>query len=77
MKNVALPDFLTEEQIQAAWKIWQAAESESVARCRIRDEIIVPNMSTINGKLGQENHADYLAWAVIYVFMRVNSMQQN
>jgi hypothetical protein len=36
-------------------------------RVLVRDEIIKPNMTRINAALGQENDADYLAYAVEYV----------
>lgn len=59
MKSVRLIDILTEEQIKQAIKLKD--------RILIRDQLIVPNLPAINEKLGQENDADYLSYAITYV----------
>jgi hypothetical protein len=58
-KTMTLPDFLTANEIALAVTLKD--------RVLVRDEIIKPNMTRINAALGQENDADYLAYAVEYV----------
>jgi hypothetical protein len=58
-KTMTLPDFLTPNEINLAVTLKD--------RVLVRDEIIKPNMERINTSLGQENDADYLAYAVEYV----------
>jgi phosphatidylserine/phosphatidylglycerophosphate/cardiolipin synthase-like enzyme len=58
-RQITLYDFLTDDEIA------QAVELRD--RKAVRDQIIVPNMERINAALGQENDADYLAYAVEYV----------
>lgn len=59
MRTVKIGDFLTDEQITQCQALYPR-------RVRIRDEVIKPNMETINKKLGQENDADYLSYVIIY-----------
>ncbi len=65
MRTVTLPDFLTEAQIKKATELYPNREE-------IREQVIKPNMTEINRKLGQENDPDYLAYAVVYVIMRAS-----
>ena len=67
MKQMSLPDFLTEAQIQEAWKLYQTAESGTFAT-KCAEKIITPNLAAINKKLGQSNDARYLAYTCEYVF---------
>lgn len=60
MKHATLPDFLTDAQIMQCIDLFPSRQA-------IRDLIIIPNLETINRKLGQENDADYLAYAIVYV----------
>ena len=64
MKTMTLPQFLTEDQIAHAVKLYEAHGMDAVGK--IRSEVIKPNMVAINEKLGQENNATYLAYAVVY-----------
>ena len=64
MKTMTLPQFLTDGQIAQAAKLYKVHGMDAVAK--IQALVIEPNMATINGKLGQENDARYLAYAVIY-----------
>ena len=64
MKAMTLPQFLTEDQIAHAVKLYEAHGMDAVGK--IRAEVIEPNMAAINQKLGQENNATYLAYAVVY-----------
>jgi hypothetical protein len=66
MKSVTLPDILTEVQIARALQLYKAHGLDAVAK--IQAEVIEPNMAAINAKLGQENNARYVAYAVVYVF---------
>lgn len=59
MKFVKLTDFLTKAQIKKATKLYPD-------RLLIRNEIIIPDLNSINRKLGQENDADYLSYAVVF-----------
>lgn len=63
MKQVTLPDFLTEAQIAQLVALY-----ESGGRAReICEQIIAPSMAEINRKLGQENDPMYLAYACEFV----------
>ena len=66
MKTVTLPQFLTDAQIAQAARLYKAHGMDATAR--IQAQVIEPNMAAINEKLGQENDARYLAYAVVYVF---------
>ena len=65
MKTMTLPQFLTEAQIAHAVKLYEAHGMDAVGK--IRSEVIEPNMDAINEKLGQENDATYLAYAIVHV----------
>ena len=65
MKTMTLPQFLTEAQIAHAVKLYEAHGMDAVGK--IRSEVIEPNMVAINEKLGQENDATYLAYAIVHV----------
>ena len=67
-KMLTLPDFLTEAQIARAADLYR--ESGMDATAAIRAQVIEPNMAEINAKIGQENDASYLAYAVVYVLSR-------
>jgi len=68
-KQVLIEDFLTADQINQALKIYYQCKREVRPPAhKIHEEIIKPNIQTINKKLGQENSAIYLAYAVEYVF---------
>ena len=69
MKTMTLPDFLTAAQIEHAQRIYRKLNMDAVKV--IREEVIEPNMAEINRKLGQENDASYLAYAVVYVLSQV------
>lgn len=68
MKHVTLSDFLTKSQIDAAFEIYKADDQPAA---RIAKEIIEPNLTEINRKLGQENDAKFLAYACEHVFNQV------
>lgn len=61
---MTLSDFLTPAQIAAATKLYVEHGMDAVPK--IQAQIIEPNMDTINKKLGQENDARYLAYAVVH-----------
>ena len=63
-KSVTLSDFLTNGQIAAANALYEEFGTDAVNE--IHTQVIVPNMAAINAKLGQENDARYLAYAVVY-----------
>ena len=65
MKTMTLPQFLTEAQIAHAVKLYEAHGMDAVGK--IRSEVIEPNIAAINEKLGQENDATYLAYAIVHV----------
>lgn len=64
MKTVQMQDFLTGTEIRAAWKIFD--KDRIHFHKRVLDEVILPNMPRINKALGQDNDAQYLAYAVEY-----------
>lgn len=59
-RTIRISDFLTVDQIN------QAAVCSSARE--IAEKVITPNMAEINRKLGQENDALFLAYAVEHVF---------
>jgi hypothetical protein len=59
MRKITIEQFLTKEQIQKAIDLKKAKDI-----CR---EIIEPNLSEINRKIGQENDAMYLSYMVEYI----------
>ena len=63
-KTTTLPQFLTEAQIAHAVKLYEVHGMDAVGK--IQAEVIVPNMAAINAKLGQENDARYVTYAVMY-----------
>ena len=71
MRTVTLPQFLTEEQIDQAIRLYQFHGDDAVEPiCAL---VIEPNMTEINAKLGQENDARYLAYATVYALSQVSS----
>jgi hypothetical protein len=68
-KMVALPDFLTEQEIVEAMVLWRDHRVDGTFHVRVMREILLPNMDRINAALGQENSADYLAYAIEHVMM--------
>ena len=64
MKTMTLPQFLTESQIAHAVKLYEAHGMDAVGK--IQTEVIEPHMAAINEKLGQDNDARYIAYAVAY-----------
>ena len=68
MKTVSLPQFLTAAQIaEAVWLYETQTKGFDAVVDQIQAHVIEPNMAAINAKLGQENDARYLAYAVVYV----------
>lgn len=57
-RTVSLSSFLTQEEIEKAVRLQDAAS--------IKRYIIEPNIKRINEALGQENDATYLSYAVEY-----------
>ena len=72
-KTMTLPQFLTDTQIAKAAKLYKAHGMDAVAK--IQAQVIEPNMTAINEKLGQENDARYLAYAVAYVLSQLPKVQ--
>lgn len=70
MKTITLPDFLTEEQIAEAIRLYEKHGDRAVAQ--IRAQVIEPNMAAIDAKLGQENDARYLAYVVVYALSQAS-----
>jgi len=68
-KKVRISDFLTPEETIAAIRIYGEAREGTFAK-KCADEIITPVLPRINKKLGQENHALFLAYMVEYVFIQ-------
>jgi hypothetical protein len=65
-RKVKINTFLTEEEIALCCVLYPD-------RKRIRDEIIRPNMETINRKLGVESDADYISFMIIAVLTKAAS----
>ena len=74
MKNMTLPQFLTEAQIAEALTLCKDHGGID-AKGKIQKQVIEPNMVAINKKLGQENDPSYLAYAVVYVFSQADEQR--
>lgn len=59
LRTVKLGDFLSQRDLDKAKRLYPDAK----AICR---EVIEPQISAINMKLGQENDPMYLAYAVVF-----------
>lgn len=68
MKTVTITQFLTEAQILLARRLYVTSKDQSDAVAQIHAQVIEPNLGAINEKIGQENDARYLAYAVVNVF---------
>lgn len=64
-RTVSLSSFLTQEEIEKAVRLQDAAS--------IKRYIIEPNIKRINEALGQENDATYLSYAVEYALRLIAS----
>ena len=67
-KQATLPEFLTQEQIDQAFEIYRKHKNSGHAVSLIETNVIKPNITEINRKLGQENDPTYLSYACTYVF---------
>lgn len=67
-KSMTLPDFLTEDQINAAIAIYRKHKDTGRCATEICKQIIEPNMAAIQIKLGQQCDAKYLAYCCEHVF---------
>ena len=74
MKTMTLPDFLTEAQIAEALALFKDHGGVD-AKGKIQKQVIEPNITEINKKLGQENDPSYLAYAVVYVFSQADEQR--
>lgn len=68
-RDIRLGDILTDKEILQVQDIWLRDRSQFHAR--VVAEILEPNLARINKKLGHENDARYLAYALEYIFMNV------
>lgn len=68
-----LPDFLTDAQIAQAVELYKAHGMNAVGK--IQKLVIEPNMAAINEKLGQENNARYLAYAVVHACSQAEELR--
>ena len=69
-KTVALTNFLTAQQIKEAEALYK---DPFTFHKNVVEQVLVPNMPEINRKLGQENDASYLAYAMEFIFMKANA----
>lgn len=77
MKYVKIGDIFTDQELEAARKLYQqvsdAGTHDFAARCA--KEIIEPILPRINEKTGQENDAKYFAYMLEYL-MAVRPLPQ-
>jgi hypothetical protein len=67
-KHITLTDFLTEDEIKQAERLWK--QDKIQFRRRYKTQVIIPNMERINKQLGQDNDTDYLSLIVEYMMQR-------
>lgn len=75
MKTVTLSDFLTPKQIQEAWELYEKCDTDgqwSKFASLCEKQIIEPNISVIQTRLGQQCDSRYLAFCVQHVFDQVS-----
>lgn len=65
-KITSIGEFLTVAQIKTAQTIWK--KDRSNFHKRVLAEVVEPHMKEINRKLGQENNAGFIAYAIEYIF---------
>lgn len=63
MKQARISDFLNQNEIEAAIKLYKSAPPGTFAK-ECSAKIIEPNLTRINSSLGQENDPLYLAYMV-------------
>lgn len=73
---VSVGDFLTQEQAAKAIKLWAKHGSGKAFVDACVAEVIEPNLTQINAKLGQENNARYLAYAVEFAMIQASLYQK-
>ena len=73
--HLTLADFLTDDEIDRAWHLYQTVPENIFAEA-VDNQVIKPNMERINKALGQENDSRYLAYAVLYVFSTAQHRQK-
>ncbi|SRR5579875_277485 len=64
MKYVTVSDFLTEGQMRQVYSLYTRLKSQGKSYLfvsRLAEEVIQPNLSEINRKLGQDNSPHYVA----------------
>ena len=72
---ITLPEFLTEEELAYAQRLFNTAEAGTFA-AQCVEKIIAPQIERINRALGQKNDATYLAYAVEYAFNKMATAAQ-
>lgn len=70
MKSITINDILTPEEINRAVELYKRHKGTGQFANIVMAKLILPNMPRINKKIGQENDAKYLAYAVEYVLMQ-------
>lgn len=70
MAQVALKDFLTEEEIVKIVRLWAEYPKHFGFAAMVCERIIRPNIERIDASLGQKNDPMYLAYTVEYVMQR-------
>jgi len=69
MKQVTMREFLTSDEVDKVVRLYTYHRHAFHDRCR--DEVIKPVIDRINADLGQENHPDYLVYAIESVLSRI------
>lgn len=68
-KEVRLSDFLTEKQIEQAWKLYEEHGTNVSTFTKLAEErVIRPNKNVIEMKLDREIDCRYLAYCVLMIF---------
>jgi hypothetical protein len=67
LKTARLGDFLTDGQLEKVQQLWRTYDGDkTLFHAAVVQQVIQPNLEQINAKLGQENDARYLAYAIQY-----------
>jgi hypothetical protein len=76
MKQAALPDFLTEPEIDRCAALFREHGAHRAFVDAVTREITAPNIARIDKALGQPNDPRYLAYAVQYILLQASAAKE-
>jgi hypothetical protein len=74
VRYINVTEFLTEDEIQLAARMW--TENQKNYAMRVCERLLRPNIRRINAALGQENDPMFLACAIEFVLTESTGRKQ-